>query len=218
MYSGGDGYYWLLKQIKQEASYFALVNPHWQLLAMDTGHGDRNPMTVASSMTSLNPAELGWILEKMNSAGSKRTILLSHHPLFSAFASVGRDGLRAYGYNPLLYKGFQTVLDRIALWFWGHEHTLAVYEPFIGLARGRCVGCSAVPVFKNQQAYVLNKSLSTIAPQVFPVWVAKAQVGTNGTDYNHAFALLCLKGPKATVEYYEVPIGGSSSLLWNESL
>jgi len=218
MYSGGDGYYWLLGQINQEASYFALENPDWQLLGMDTGHEDRNPMTVASSMTSLNPAELDWILDKINSAGSKRTILLSHHPLFSAFASVGRDRLKPYGYNPRLYQSFKTVLNRIDLWFWGHEHTLAVYDPFIGLDRGRCVGCSAVPVFKNQQAYVLDKSLSTLDPEVFPTWIPKAQVGTNGTAYDHAFALLSLKGPNATVEYYEVPIGGSSSLLWNESL
>jgi hypothetical protein len=185
---------------------------------MDTGHEDRNPMTVASSMTSLHPEELDWILDKINSAGSKRSILLSHHPLFSAFASVGRDGLGAFGYNPRLYQGFQTVLDRIALWFWGHEHTLAVYEPFMKLDRGRCVGCSAVPVFKNQQAYVLDKSLSTLNPQVFPTWVAKAQVGNNGTDYNHAFALLSLKGPQASVEYYEIPLNGSATLLWEESL
>jgi len=169
-------------------------------------------------MTSLNPAELGWILDKINSGGSKRTILLSHHPLFSAFASVGRNGLHAYGYNPRRYQSFQAVLDRIALWFWGHEHTLAVYEPFIGLDRGRCIGCSAVPVFRNQQAYVLDRNLSTLKPQVFPTWVANAQLGNNGTDYNHAFALLELTDPQASVEYYEVPLGGSPSLLWQESL
>jgi hypothetical protein len=88
MYSGGDGYYWLLRQINQQASYFALSNRDWQLLAMDTGHNDCNPITVASNMTSLNPNEVDWVLSKINSAERRKTILLSHHQLFSAFGSA----------------------------------------------------------------------------------------------------------------------------------
>ena len=37
MYSGGNGYYWLLDQIGQKSSYFCLQNSDWMFLAMDTG-------------------------------------------------------------------------------------------------------------------------------------------------------------------------------------
>ncbi len=51
MYSGGQGYYWLVGQIGQQASYFCLQSPNWQFLAMDTGHNDNNLITVATNMT-----------------------------------------------------------------------------------------------------------------------------------------------------------------------
>jgi len=217
MYSGGDGYYWLLRQIKQEASYFALSNPDWQLLAMDTGHNDCNPITVSSYMTSLNAAELSWLLDKIKTAGSRKTILLSHHPLFSAFGAVGRLGGQPYAYNPNLYKNFSGVLDQITWWFWGHEHTLAIYKQYIGLKRGRCLGCSAVPVFKNQQSYSLNREMVTLNPGVFPNWETAAQLGNNGTDYSHAFAIVTLRGSQGIAEYFEVPINQTASQLWKES-
>jgi len=131
---------------------------------MDTGHNDCNPITVASNMTSLNPKELTWLLDKIKAAGARKTILLSHHQLFSAFGAVGQLDGRAYAYNPYLYKDFRTVLDQLAWWFWGHEHNLALYEPYMGLKRGRCVGCSAVPVFQNQQSYTLDWTLVTFEP------------------------------------------------------
>jgi hypothetical protein len=135
MYSGGNGYYWLLSQINQQASYFALRNNSWELLAMDTGHNDHNPITVVSNMTSLNAKEVDWLLDKIKTAGPRKTILLSHHPLFSAFGAVGQRGGQGYGYNPNLYTNFQDVLGQVGWWFWGHEHTLAVYEPYMGLQR-----------------------------------------------------------------------------------
>jgi len=217
MYSGGNGYYWLLSQIEQQASYFLLENSNWQLLAMDTGHNDSNPITVASYMTSVNPKEVDWLRDKIKTAGPAcKTILLSHHQLFSPFAAVGRVDGRPYAYNPNLYRNFQDVLGQVAWWFWGHEHNLAVYEPYMGLERGRCVGCSAVPVFKNQQSYTLDRTLVTLDKGQFPVWATAAELGNNGTDYNHAFAILTLRGKSASVDYFEVPINQAGSRLWSE--
>jgi hypothetical protein len=72
MYSGGQGYYWLVDQLGQQASYFCLQNADWQFLAMDTGHNDNNPVTVGTNMTSLVTfgtwAEENWLLDKINLA------------------------------------------------------------------------------------------------------------------------------------------------------
>jgi len=86
MYSGGQGYYWLLDQLGQPASYFCLRNDDWQLLAMDTGLHDADPGTVISNLTYLDERELAWQRDKIANAGGRKTILLSHHQLFSASA------------------------------------------------------------------------------------------------------------------------------------
>jgi hypothetical protein len=211
MYSGGAAYYGLLDKIGQHASYFCLRNQNWQLLAMDTGNRDQNPLTVATNMTSLNESEIGWHIEKFRTAEGRKTVLLSHHQLFSPFASVGDfDHHKKYAYNPNLFSVFRGVLPNVEWWFWGHEHTLAVYDSHMGLNRGRCVGCSAIPVFKNQQSYTTDASLETYTPGQFPTWNQNAQLGNNGTDYNHAFALLELNGEKATATYWEIPPGGAA--------
>jgi hypothetical protein len=217
MYSGGNGYYWLVDHIGQQASYFCLQNAAWQFLAMDTGHNDNDPLTVGSNMTSLMKAdgwsEANWHLSKIQQSEGRRTVLLSHHQLFSPFGSVGSVGSQPYAYNPGLFANFQDVLPNIAWWFWGHEHTLAVYEPYMGLQRGRCVGASAVPVFTNQQKYQNASGLQTYQRAPLPKWNPNGVLGDNGTDYAHAFATMTLKGPSANVDYYQVPVLGTASRL-----
>jgi hypothetical protein len=211
MYSGGEGYYWLVDKIGQQASYFCLQNADWQFLAMDTGHNDNDPFTVNTNMTSLYKdadwAEEDWLLDKINLAGTRKQVLFSHHQLFSAFGSVGSaDGGKSYAYNKNLHATFQAVLDKISCWFWGHEHTLAIYKSYMGLQRGRCVGASAVPVFKDQQSYTAAKGLQTYGSIPLPDWNTQGVLGNNGTDYNHCFAVLTLTGASATVDYYQVPV------------
>jgi hypothetical protein len=38
-----------------------------------------------------------------------------------------------------------------------------------------------------------------------PAWKDQYELSTTGDDYNHTFAMLRLKGPSATVEYFQVP-------------
>jgi hypothetical protein len=217
MYSGGNGYYWLVDHIGQHASYFCLQNDAWQFLAMDTGHNDNDPRTIGGNMTSLITvdgwSEADWHLEKIQQRGKRRTVLLSHHQLFSPFGAVGNVGAQQYAYNPRLFANFQSVLSKIDWWFWGHEHTLAVFDPYMGLKRGRCVGASAVPVFTDQWKYANADGLKTYQNAPLPTWSPNAVLGDNGTDYAHGFAIMTLKGASASVEYYQVPILGTASRL-----
>src|SRR5262249_35655520 len=129
-------------QLGQQASYFCLRNDAWQFLAMDTGYNDFNPFTVSSHVTSLTEIEANWHLEKIQQAGGRKTVLLSHHQLFSAYEPIGGEAV-----NPNLLATFKDCLGNVAIWFWGHEHRLDIYAPYLGLQRGRCLGCSAIPVF-----------------------------------------------------------------------
>ncbi|HTR67794.1 MAG TPA: metallophosphoesterase [Terriglobales bacterium] len=209
MYSGGNGYYWLVDQLGQQASYFCLQNASWQFLAMDTGHNDNNPITVNSNMTSLNDHEAAWLLSKIPQSGTPRTVLLSHHQLFSPFSSVGKVNGTPFAYNPNLLTNFQSVMQKIVLWFWGHEHTLAIYDPYMGLQRGRCVGASAVPVLTDQQSYKPGTGLTTFQNTGLATWAAQGILGDNGTDYDHCFAFMTLNGTAAQVDYYRVPVLGA---------
>jgi hypothetical protein len=210
MYSGGEGYYWLLDQIGQKSSYFSLQNSDWIFLAMDTGFHDNNPFTVATNMTQLvdqgDWSEAAWHLNQIAQAGSRKVVLLSHHQLFSPFSSVGSVDNTPYAYNPNLYKTFSPVLSKVEWWFWGHEHTLGVFPPYMGLKRGRCVGASAVPVFQDQQSYTTASGLETLNGQSMPTWDPNAVLGTSKDMYNNCFAMMSVNGASATVEYYEVPL------------
>lgn len=210
MYSGGAGYYWLVDKIGQQASYFCLQNDNWQFLAMDTGFHDNNPMTVSSNMTSLVSqdgwSEAAWHLDKISNAGGRKIVLFSHHQLFSPFGSVGTLNGTNYGYNLNLLQNFQSVLPQISWWFWGHEHTLAIYAPCLGLARGRCVGASAIPVSTDQQSYTSASGLAMPNGAALPTWDPNGVLGNNGDDYNNCFAMMTLNGSSANVDYYQVPM------------
>jgi hypothetical protein len=95
-------------------------------------------------------------------------------------------------------------------WFWGHEHTLEIFDPYMGLKRGRCVGASAVPVFGDQQSYETAKGLKTVAG-IIPTWDANGVLGVSDGVYNNCFAMMTLTGASAEVKYYEVPQGGELS-------
>jgi Calcineurin-like phosphoesterase len=216
MYSGGNGYYWLVNQLKQQASYFCLQNANWQFLAMDTGHNDHDPFTEFTNMTSLDPGEAAWHRKMIQQAGTKKTVLLSHHQLFSPFGSVGQVNKTSYAYNPNLLGVFQSLFSQVSCWFWGHEHTLGIYDPYMGLQRGRCVGCSAVSVFTDQQSYTTATGLTTYNGLPMPTWNKTAITGNNGTDYNHGFAMMSLNGATATVDYYQVPILQAATKVFTE--
>jgi hypothetical protein len=210
MYSGGGGYYWLLDQIGQKASYFCLKNDNWMFLAMDTGFHDNNPFNVDTNMTQLVSqtgwSEAAWHLEQIKNIGNRKLVLLSHHQLFSPFASVGSVDDKAYAYNPNLYAVFKDTIPNVEWWFWGHEHTLGIYPEYMALKRGRCVGASAVPVFKDQQSYAPCPTQLETLNGTMPTWDPKAVLATSNNMYNNCFAMMTLTGASATVEYYQVPL------------
>jgi hypothetical protein len=225
MYSGGAGYYALIAQLnpappfdpaaRQPASYFCLRSQDgaWQFLAMDTGLHDHDPFEVADAMTYLEPAEVVWHMDKINrfhQAGG-RTVLLSHHQLFSAFSRIGNpDAQKPSGreaFNTKLLASFGEVMEqgKIAAWFWGHEHNLSVYQPYPPLAKGRCIGNGAIPVFSNPY---------TVVPAVPhpPVLVSDPHTGaplTPGVNpekvYNYGYVICRLNDAERTMEvcYYQ---------------
>ena len=148
VYSGGGGYYGLLRHIGQPASYFCLRSPDrsWQLLAADTGLNDRNPLDEPAALTRIDPAEEAWHLDKLQGFAGQ-TVLLSHHQPFSAFAQIGPAAQHSPT-NPNLMATHARLAQAgtIDAWFWGHEHRLRRYAPYLGVMAGRNIGYGAIPV------------------------------------------------------------------------
>jgi Calcineurin-like phosphoesterase len=236
MYSGGAPYYWLLSQLnsvpalqpyQQKASYFCLRSPNWQILAMDTGLHDCDLFTTTTNVTYLDPLEAVWHLDKLKNAEGRRSIVLSHHQLFTAFGDgIGRGPSgNPLAYNPQLNSVFAPYMQEIALWLWGHEHNFEVFNPYLGLNKGRCIGASAVPCLKAQNPYAPiqnpdlqgQSSLPTLAPGM-------SELSINADDvYFHNYAVLSLRAPgsksrNSQIDYYQLDSThhGPSILLGSE--
>jgi predicted phosphodiesterase len=227
MYAGGTGYYPLLAQIGQPASFFCLRNDHWQFLALDTGLHDSDVATVKSNVTYLEPAEVSWHQDKLINAGGRKSILLSHHQLFSAFGGgVGTNALgQPLAVNPNLYAAFNdptkgVTLDNVALWLWGHEHNLVVYDPYAGLNRGRCVGAGAIPISTSDNPYGANPHLVAPPGQTgLPRMNPEVQLAVSNGYYQHCYAIVTLDQATAHVDYHQVEIAdGASARLYSESI
>jgi hypothetical protein len=209
-YSGGGGFYGLVDRLntgatKQAASYFCLRSEDgcWQLVGVDTGFNDRRPSArfdKFATAPALHASEEQWLRHKLETFPG-RTVLLSHHPLFSAHRRLNgtRSGALRPNFNNALFSAVQPYLDHIAVWMWGHEHSLAIYQEGLhGLARARLIGCSA---FESQTEDDPYEVMYADAPFRQPLVRLSIEHGW----YDHGFAIIDLAGTGATTGYYQFP-------------
>lgn len=169
MYSGGYGYFDLtLQKFSQPASYFSLANDHWRFIGLDTGYDEHD----------LHPPQAEWLGQQLADAGPK-TILMSHHQLFSAYENTDASRLRGK---------VEPFLGSVYGWIWGHEHLAVVYEKHEGI-NAICLGNGCFPYdFPGQ------------SPSVPVKWIDTRK--TDDPDYpgGHTFALLTIDGPRIDME------------------
>jgi hypothetical protein len=142
MFSGGYGYFdCLLKDSRFArqggASHFCLENDHWQIFGLDSAY---DLIGLRGEEGDLYGPQAGWLATRRAASPHKKTLLLSHHQLFSAYE----------GGSPKMEARLQPILKDApaTAWFWGHEHLCAVYKrdthPFVHCAR--LIGHGGVPV------------------------------------------------------------------------
>ena len=141
----------------QWASFFCLENEHWRVIGLDTGYNStafdwgKMPFFQRSKIIRkslhfkpkclIPQPMLDWLQNTVKPDADKRgLILLSHHGAHSSFSDWYR------------FPAMQLakIIHRPVLWFWGHEHKVAIYGKFAvpeGIeCYGRCVGHSGMPV------------------------------------------------------------------------
>lgn len=175
MYSGGYGYFdSILPQFKQPASYFSLANQNWRFIGLDTGYVEHD----------LTPPQVDWLTSQMQ-GNNPRTILLSHHQLFSAYENTDASHLQSR-VKPFLDAG------QIYGWIWGHEHLCVAYQKHMGI-KAVCLGNGCFPYNPpgNQ-------------PQVPVEWM-NDRAQPNDPDYRgiHTFALLKVSPAKIDIQYID---------------
>jgi hypothetical protein len=187
LYAGGVPYYKTIDMLGQPASYFCVRNDNWQFLAMDTGLHDANPVN-QTEPTFLEETERTWLADKIATGGSRKNVLLSHHQLFSRFEDIGGNAT-----NQHLLSQVQSLLPKVAAWFWGHEHNLIIYDRFEGVL-GRCIGHGAFPVAKEE---------IKVKHAEVPVEAIALGMDSTGALFQHGYVIMDLDGASAKTTYYQ---------------
>lgn len=194
MYSGGEGYFGVaLPALGQRTSYFALESEQWRIVAIDTGYFARTFPLLELALKSwirLPKPNRTWLRDVVFADPEDRrpVLLLSHHQWFSAFDSE----------YPRVGANVAPYLDRVLLWFWGHEHRFAAYAPF-GLegarqVRARCIGHGGMPV---EIGATMRRSDRNLA-----CWDTRYAGSLDGVPIGYCgYALLDLSGPTLTVAH-----------------
>ncbi len=213
LYAGGKPFYDLLDKLQilnkfdgKMASYFCLRNKYWQFIGLDTALHDR----LGAGPTYLEPQELEWFKDKIENADGRKTVLLSHHQLFSAndqWKDEKDDGNNKE-YNPKLFDKLAPILEKVDLWLWGHEHDLVIFDEFLKLKRGRCIGGSAFPVGNYEMPTTVKNPNVTFNKEV--------ALSKGSVFYQHCYTMIKLNGENAVVSYYEDRDGGR--LLFEETI
>jgi len=220
MYARGNGYYGTvlpkmgLKESGEEwgggqwASFFCLQNKHWRIIAIDTAYNStkfdwgRVPGIGRSKLVrtsvrfkprcTLPPALMKWLSETVNPDGDNRgLILLSHHGPQSSFGE----------WYQIPSRQLAQTIHRPVIWFWGHEHKLAIYDKYAvagGIpSYGRCVGHGGMPVERGK--------LPDIDECRWLAWDNRRY--HNGEDIDagyNGYASLLLDGPEMRVKYHDL--------------
>ena len=197
MFGGGQPYYNLLDSLAQPASYCCIRNDNWQFVMLDTGLHDRAPG--GSVPTFLEATEVAWLQRRISTAGARKTVVLSHHQLFTRYSNIIDPpvmGQPALAVNETLLAQVQDILPQVTLWLWGHEHDMVVYKPQSGVL-ARCIGNGAMPVLSNP---VPPPDPAIPHPEILDEGV---RPDANGDFFTHGYAIMELQGTGATVKYYQ---------------
>jgi Calcineurin-like phosphoesterase len=116
------------------SSWFSLENDHWQLLGLDTSHEEH----------ALKDPQAKWVADKRAEFPNRKTMLLSHHQLFSEY---GDDGPKIEA-----KLGAHLHDHPVEAWFWGHEHKFVKFaNGHRNVAVARCIGHGGIPVYADRR-------------------------------------------------------------------
>jgi len=181
----------------QKASYFCLENEHWRIIALDTGYNSIGlPVLeyIFKPDCSLRAEQIEWLRTavRLRKDDPRGIILLSHHQYFSRYDN----------WYPKPAEQLAEFISGPVLWFWGHEHRLAIYPEFHvngGIrAFGRCIGHGGMPVDLPGDPKHEDCAVEFVDTRPYLNNDENLTIGFNGC------VQLALRGSRATVRYVDL--------------
>jgi hypothetical protein len=192
----------------QHASFFCLENQYWRIIALDSGYNsvkwpllEELPCWPFAPDNNLTGAQIRWLRDTVRLDQDQRgLIILTHHPPYSRFE-------RSY---PKSARQLARLIHRPVLWFWGHEHRLAVYERF-SVARGlevfgRGIGHGGMPVELDPPVVDERVALVFTDARAYPN-DEQIEIGYDG------YADLTFTGERLAIDYRDL----NGALVWREA-
>lgn len=185
MYSGGHAFFGTLLadsrfRRQNRSSFFRLFTSHWQLLGLDTAWDDNG----------LKDPQGSWV-DHVVAENLQRTMLLTHHQLYSAYENDPDVG-------QIMRQKLADVLEgrKIDAAIWGHEHRCVLHAPHGYVKYGRLVGHGGVPVYMTHGATDDYPAPATYEDRRY------ISSGLERWAYM-GFAVLDLDGPKLDIRYID---------------
>ena len=154
----------------------------------------------------LRSQELAWHQARISELSHGQTLLMSHHQGYSNVAQINYKSPEFI--NKGLMENFQPYFDdSIAAWFWGHEHSYAIFKDgSFGLNKGRLLGSSSYEATEaKDHPYTPSYAQVQFADDM-------KEADQSGGFYDHACAVFDFKrkksGDSIKVTYYEYPSWG----------
>ena len=181
----------------QRASFFCLESPHWRIIALDTAYNsvkwpllEELPFWPFAPANDLTAAQLRWLAEVVRPGEDRRgLVILTHHAPYACTGGCAKFARQVAGH-----------IRRPVLWFFGHEHRLAVYDRHdcgAGLqVWGRNIGHAGMPVELGPPAEPPARLLFTDARRYANP--EGLEVGYNG------FASLAFAGAELAIDYRDL--------------
>jgi len=198
----------------QKASFFCLKNRYWKVVGLDTGYYSTG---FSSALSFLRIKSIQWFRktkwlkpscklpddllqwlpaalapESEPGAPLQGLILLSHHQYYSGFDDWYVTP--AEQLQPL-------IKDRTVLWWWGHEHRMAVYDQFSTTKGikvfGRCIGHGGMPVSRGRTPDIKDCNCLFYDNRKYQN-DEQIDVGYNG------YVNMTFDGPKVQVDYLDL--------------
>jgi len=181
----------------QNASFFCLENDRWRIIGLDTGYNSigvpfLENLPLFQPDCALPDPLVAWLNEVVFAREDRRgVVFLSHHQVYSRFDA----------WYPRQAEQVAPFVKQPVLWFWGHEHRMAVYEPFQVpsgvMAHGRCIGHGGMPIEAPQDEPHPQCRTIFLDSREYPNEEG-LKVGYNG------FARLVFRGPALDVDYVDL--------------
>ena len=221
MYARGNGYFGSvlprmgLREAGSEwgsgqwASFFCLENKHWRIIGLDTGYNATNfdwgklpvfenskwirkSLQPQAAMHDSRTLMLHGLRTAVNPDGDNRgLILLSHHGCYSSFSD----------WYQIPAQQLARIIHRPVIWFWGHEHKLAIYDQYAvrdGIERMAAASGTAACRSSAAPSPTLTSAAGSHGTTAAMRMAKKSDAGFNG------HVNLSLDGPALRVEYHDL--------------